>query len=268
MILVSYHTTDGTRVGVQTPNGLVETDSPLKAILAGQATVRRGAPLETVRIAPAVPDPGKIICVGLNYRGHAAEIGAPMPTSPILFGKFANALAADGDDISLDATAEQYDWEAELAVVIGQGGRNISESTALEHVWGYCCANDLSARDLQMKTSQWLLGKTLDRFLPLGPKLVSADEIGDPAALGIRCFVNDEIVQESTVGDMVFSVEELVSYISRYFPLEPGDVISTGTPAGVAMGRPNTPWLRPGDVVRVEIDNLGSLTNRMVMGVP
>jgi len=187
-----------------------------------------------------------------------------VPETPILFNKFSNTPAASGEDVPLPEVAEQYDYEAELCVVMGRAARRVSEADALDHVWGYCNCNDLSARDLQFRTSQWMLGKTLDRFFPIGPHLVSADEVGDPQALAIRCLVNGDVRQDSSTADMVFGVAELVSYISRHLTLEPGDVIATGTPEGVAQGRPNREWLRPGDEVVVEIGALGQLRNRMV----
>lgn len=216
-----------------------------------------------LRLAPVLTNPGKIICVGLNYRRHAIESNLPIPTTPVLFSKFNNSLAAPDEAIPLPACAEQYDYEVELAVVIGQRARNVPMEQALAHVFGYCTANDLSARDLQMRTSQWLLGKTLDKFLPLGPYLVTADEVGDPQMLSLKCWVNGELRQDSNTADMVFSVAEIVSYISQHFTLEPGDVICTGTPEGVILGMANKVWLRAGDRVTVEVGGLGQLTNVM-----
>ncbi len=216
-----------------------------------------------LQLAPVLTNPGKIICVGLNYRRHAIESGLPIPTTPVLFSKFNNSLAAPDEAIPLPTCAEQYDYEVELAVVIGRRARNTPVEQALGHVFGYCTANDLSARDLQMRTSQWLLGKTLDKFLPLGPYLVTADEVGDPQALSLKCWVNGELRQDSNTADMVFSVAEIVSYISQHFTLEPGDVICTGTPEGVILGMANKVWLRAGDRVTVEVGGLGQLTNVM-----
>jgi 2-keto-4-pentenoate hydratase/2-oxohepta-3-ene-1,7-dioic acid hydratase in catechol pathway len=216
-----------------------------------------------MRHGPCVPHPGKIICVGLNYRKHAIETNAPIPEVPVLFSKYHNAIAAHGDVVPMPPVAHQYDYEVELGVVIGTRAVHVEESDALAYVFGYCCANDVSARDLQMRTSQWLLGKTLDKFLPIGPYLVTADEVGNPQDLRLRCLVNGEVRQDSTTGDMIFSVAQIISYISRYFALDPGDVIITGTPEGVAMGRPDKPWLKPGDEVVIEIDRLGQLRNVM-----
>ncbi len=217
-----------------------------------------------LQLGPCVPQPGKIMCVGLNYAKHAAEGGNELPSTPVLFSKFNNSLAGHDEDVPLPATAVEYDYEVELTAVIGKRTRDISEADALEHVVGYCCSNDVSARDLQMLTGQWLLGKTLDKFLPLGPWLVTADEVPDPQALGLRCWLNDELRQDSNTADMIFSVAEIVSYASRYMTLEAGDVISTGTPEGVIMGRQPRVWMRAGDRVSVEVDGLGRLSNRLV----
>jgi 2-keto-4-pentenoate hydratase/2-oxohepta-3-ene-1,7-dioic acid hydratase in catechol pathway len=214
----------------------------------------------TVRFGPCVANPGKIICVGLNYR-HALESGMATPTVPVLFSKFPNSIAAPGERIVLPATAVEYDYEAELGVVIGRRAKHAREQEALDYVLGYCNLNDLSARDLQMRTSQWLLGKTLDQFLPIGPYLVTADAVGDPQALDIRCWVNGTLRQNSTTADMIFSIASLVRYISQYMTLEPGDVIATGTPEGVILGMAEKEWLKLGDEVAVEIACLGRLTN-------
>lgn len=213
---------------------------------------------------PCVANPGKIICIGLNYRRHVEESGMTIPTLPVLFSKFSNTIAAPGEEIVLPVNAVEYDYEAELGVIIGKRAKSVSEQDALNYVLGYCNINDLSARDLQMRTSQWLLGKTLDKFSPIGPYLVTADEVGDPQALDIHCWVNGDVRQNSCTADMIFSVAYLVSYISQYMTLEPGDVISTGTPEGVVLGLKEKRWLKPGDEVTIEIAGLGRLTNTMV----
>jgi 2-keto-4-pentenoate hydratase/2-oxohepta-3-ene-1,7-dioic acid hydratase in catechol pathway len=213
---------------------------------------------------PCLPAPGKILCIGLNYRRHAQETGAKVPEVPILFSKFNNAVAAAGEPIPLPENAVEYDYEAELAVVIGRQARRVSEAAVPDYVFGYCCANDLSARDLQFRTQQWLLGKTLDKFMPIGPYLVTADEVPDPQALPVRCWMNGELRQDSSTSDMVFTANQLVSYISQYFTLEPGDLILTGTPGGVILGTPEKVWLKPGDEVVVEVGNLGQLRNPLV----
>ena len=217
----------------------------------------------SIEIGPCVPNPGKIICVGLNYARHAAESGAAVPTTPILFSKFNNSIAGPNDSIPLPANAEQYDYEVELVVVIGKTARNVSVDDALNTVFGYCTGNDVSARDLQMRTSQWLLGKTLDKFMPIGPYLVTADEVGDPQNLRLQCWLNGDLRQDSNTSDMIFSVAEVVSYTSQYMTLSPGDIISTGTPEGVILGMNPKVWMKPGDEVVVEVEGLGKLTNVM-----
>ncbi|MGH2531232.1 MAG: fumarylacetoacetate hydrolase family protein [Thermomicrobiales bacterium] len=284
MILVTFRDGKALKLGVKTERGIVDVAAAsngtgpetVEAVLAGGDAARYAlealadnAPEATVRdeasltFGPSLPHPGKLICIGLNYRRHAEETNAPIPQSPVIFSKFNNTIAAHNDDVPLPTVATEYDYEVELAVVIGREARNVAEAEALSYVGGYCTANDLSVRDLQMRTSQWLLGKTLDRFFPIGPYLVTADQVPDPQRLSLKCWVNGEIRQDSSTGDMIFSVPELISYISRYFPLAPGDVITTGTPEGVAMGRPDKPWLKPGDVVEVEVEGLGRLRNQM-----
>ncbi|XID91234.1 fumarylacetoacetate hydrolase family protein [Paenibacillaceae bacterium WGS1546] len=221
---------------------------------------------EEIRFGPCVTSPGKIVCVGLNYRKHALESGLAIPEQPLLFNKFGNTLAAHGERIPIpDQVTSQADYEAELAIVIGKTAKNVDKEQALDYVFGYCCANDLSARDLQLRTSQWLLGKTLDKFCPLGPYLVTADEVGDPNDLAIGSTLNGEVRQRSHTSDMVFRCDEIVSYVSRHMTLSPGDILLTGTPEGVILGYPEErrEWLKPGDTVTVEIEKLGALTNIM-----
>ena len=295
MQLLTYRNEDGLRLGVRTERGVVDVArARLKAgmdaaaIPATMAEVIAGGPQvitalealvavaqadpslwldeEQLDLGPCVPAPGKIICIGLNYRRHAEESGMKIPTAPVLFSKFNNVLAAQGDDVPIPPDTTQMDYEAELALVIGAGGRHIAEADALAHVFGYFNANDVSARDLQMFSGQWLLGKTPDGFLPIGPYLVTADEIADPHNLRITCKINGALRQDSNTGDLIFNTPQVISYISRYVTLEPGDIISTGTPEGVALGRPDKPWLQPGDVMTVAIDGLGALTNTIVAG--
>ena len=218
---------------------------------------------DSVEFGPCVPDPGKIICVGLNYARHAAESGASLPETPILFSKFNNTIAGPGDTVPLPDAAEEYDYEVELVAVMGRSAKNVPVEAALDYVFGYCTGNDISARDLQMRTSQWLLGKTLDKFMPVGPYLVTADEVGDPQQLNLRCWLNGELRQDSNTSDMIFSVAEVVSYASRYMTLSPGDIITTGTPEGVILGMEEKVWMKAGDEVTVEIEKLGKLTNVM-----
>jgi 2-keto-4-pentenoate hydratase/2-oxohepta-3-ene-1,7-dioic acid hydratase in catechol pathway len=221
-----------------------------------------------LELGPCVPNPGKIICIGVNYRSHAEESGHEPPPVPVLFSKFNNAVAAPNASIPLPNNAFKYDYEVELAVVIGRRARCVPEDKALDYVLGYCNANDISARDLQRRTSQWLLGKTLDKFFPLGPYLVTADDIEDPQDLPLRCWLNGELRQNSSTADMIFSVAHIISYASQYMTLERGDVISTGTPEGVILGRDPKVWMKPGDEVTVEVGPLGRLTNRMVREKP
>ena len=271
MRLLTFHRDGELHSGLLTSDGVAELAAgDFNALLTlTPVEIERlatGTPVAEaqLRLGPCAPAPGKIVCIGLNYRRHAEETGAQVPDAPILFSKFSNSLAACGEEIPLPDVAELYDYEAELGVVIGRPARNVGEAHALDYVWGYCNCNDVSARDLQFRSSQWLLGKSLDRFLPLGPHLVSADEVGDPQGLRVQCSVNGSLRQDSSTADMVFGVAELVSYISKHWTLEAGDVIATGTPEGVAQGRPEKPWLRPGDEVVVEVGDLGRLTNRLV----
>lgn len=214
--------------------------------------------------APTVPNPGKIICVGLNYAKHAAEGGMDPPENPVLFSKFNNAIAAHNEDIPIQADWKTVDYESELGVVIGKTARNISEAGALDHVLGYCNMNDLSERHLQMLCGQWLLGKTLDKFLPVGPYVVTADEIADPQDLSIKGWMNGELRQNSNTADMIFSVAEIIAFASKVMTLCPGDIISTGTPEGVILGMDAKVWMKPGDEYVVEVEGLGKLVNRMV----
>lgn len=231
------------------------------AVAQGLA-VRFGDP--HVRLRPPVRRPGKIICLGLNYADHAKETNSPIPQYPELFNKFANALIGPGEPIVLPRVSQQVDYEAELAVVIGRAGRSIDEARALEHVAGYTILNDVSMRDFQFRGRQWMQGKTFDRSTPLGPWLVTADEIPDPQVLDISCEVSGELLQRSNTREMIFSVAHVVAYISQIMTLEPGDLIATGTPAGVGFAREPKRLLRPGDVVRVTVEKIGTLENPVV----
>jgi 2-keto-4-pentenoate hydratase/2-oxohepta-3-ene-1,7-dioic acid hydratase in catechol pathway len=269
MILLHYVSNGSTRLAVKTEQGIFDAGgTTLADIFAGKAPRVTGDPLDeaTLEYAPSVPNPGKILCIGQNYRKHVEETGATMPEHPVLFAKFHNALAASGQDVPLRKVSTQYDYEAELVIVIGRRADAVSEAQATDYVFGYTNGNDISARDLQRLTSQWILGKSLDRCGPIGPWLCSRDEMGQLGAQPIRCTVNGELRQDSVLGDLIFSVPELVSFISRHIPLDPGDVIFSGTPSGVAMGREDKPWLKPGDEVVVEVGPLGRLVNRMVEG--
>jgi 2-keto-4-pentenoate hydratase/2-oxohepta-3-ene-1,7-dioic acid hydratase in catechol pathway len=205
--------------------------------------------------------PGKIICVGLNYRDHAEEQGVDTPTAPLLFAKWPNALIGDGEPIVIPRLSEKVDYEAELGVVIGERTRGVSRDEALESVSGYVCLNDVSARDLQFADGQWTRGKSPDTFCPIGPRLVPRSEVLDPQSLRIRCFLNGEVMQDSNTANMVFTVAEIIAYASATMTLEPGDLLATGTPAGVGFLREPPVLLKDGDEVAVEIDGLGTLTN-------
>jgi len=209
--------------------------------------------------------PGKIVCVGLNYRDHAEEQGAELPSEPLLFAKFPNALIGPGEPIVIPPIVTQCDYEAELGVVIGSLVRNVSKENAFEAVLGYLCANDVSARDLQFSDGQWTRGKSVDTFCPVGP-LIAAEEISDPHDLRIRAIVSGEVLQDSTTANLIFGVDEVIAHATKTMTLEPGDLILTGTPAGVGVFRDPQRLLQPGDEVTIEIEGVGSLTNPVVAG--
>ena len=203
----------------------------------------------------------KIVCIGLNYRDHAEEQGTGLPAAPLLFSKWPNTLIGSGEPIVIPPITKQVDYEAELGVVIGERVRGASPDNALEAVAGYLCLNDVSARDLQFSDGQWARGKSLDTFCPVGPSLISAGDVPDPQSLSIRAIVNGETLQDSNTSNMIFGVAEIVAHVSQAITLEPGDLIATGTPAGVGAFRDPPIWLQPGDEVTIEIDGLGALTN-------
>jgi 2-keto-4-pentenoate hydratase/2-oxohepta-3-ene-1,7-dioic acid hydratase in catechol pathway len=279
------------------PNGLVlgvRTDRGILDVAAAEADFREGAPttmdglfrgegnadglqrlvekargsaryfvaLDQAEFGPCVTNPEKIICIGLNYRKHIAEMGAQVPKMPVLFSKYNTALNHNGGTIGVSETdASHFDYEAELVIVIGRTTRNVSEADAANSIFGYCTGNDFTARDLQRRSSQWLIGKSLDGSAPVGPWLVTAD-LADGDNLRIECRVNGELRQSSTTADMVFNCKQLVSYISKYFTLKPGDIIFTGTPEGVIAGYPKDKqvWLKPGDKIVTSIEKLGELS--------
>jgi len=220
----------------------------------------------TVKLLAPVPTPQKIICIGLNYADHAAESGQPIPPEPVVFNKFVTAIAAHEDDIVLPRLSQKVDYEAELVVIIGKGGRHIPRERAFEHVAGYACGHDVSARDWQLQKpgGQWLLGKTFDGFAPFGPELVTADEVGDPGNLRIALRLNGKTMQDSSTRQLIFSVDHLVAYLSGVCTLSPGDVIFTGTPPGVGGARKPPVYLQSGDIAEVEIERIGVLRNRFV----
>lgn len=233
-----------------------------QALAAGTAAGR----FCTGRLLAPLPDPGKIICIGLNYRDHARESGMEPPPEPVVFGKFGNTIIGPEAPIRLPAVSTQVDYEAELVVVIGRRGRRIPRAAAFDFVAGYMNGNDVSARDWQIGRpgKQWLLGKTPDTFAPIGPWLVTAEDVPDPHDLSIRLRLNGRTMQDGSTRELIFGVDELIAYVSQLMTLEPGDVIFTGTPAGVGMGRHPPVFLRPGDVVEVEISGLGTLRNPVV----
>ncbi len=225
------------------------------------AAPEQGMELAAVQLKAPIPRPGKIICIGQNYLAHAQESNASAPPFPIIFAKFANTVIGPGETIVIPCAVQKPDYEGELAVVIGRQGRNIPESSALDYVAGYMPLNDVSARDWQNRTSQWVIGKTPDTFCPMGPALVTADEIPDVQNLWLRTVIGDEVLQEGHTSLMIFSVAHLIADMSQVMTLEPGDIIATGTPAGIGAARTPPRWLRPGDIVRIEIEKVGVLEN-------
>jgi 2-keto-4-pentenoate hydratase/2-oxohepta-3-ene-1,7-dioic acid hydratase in catechol pathway len=218
-------------------------------------------PLEKARLRPPISRPGKIICVGRNYAEHARERGAEVPTQPIFFLKSWNTICGPGDPIKLPPNSSQVDYEAELAVVIGKGGKEIPEEKAYEHIAGYMILNDVSARDMQAADKQWFRGKSCDTFAPIGPWIVTTEEIPDPHALHISLALNGQTLQDSSTANMIFKIPYLVSYLSQSLTLEPGDIISTGTPEGIGASRTPPVFLRAGDSVSITIEKIGTLTN-------
>lgn len=219
------------------------------------------AALGAAKLLAPLPRPGKIICVGRNYPEHARERGSEIPTQPIFFLKSNNTICGPGDPIVIPPTSQQVDYEAEFVVVIGKGGKNIPEDQACEHVAGYTIMNDVSARDMQSADKQWFRGKSCDTFAPIGPWIVTKDEIPDPHSLRISLTLNGQTMQDSNTGNMIFKILYLISYLSRSMTLEPGDIISTGTPEGVGASRTPPVFLKPGDSVSVTVEKIGTLTN-------
>lgn len=242
----------------------------LAAIAAGvievpkQTGVHFGHRLNEVTLNAPLKNPPRVFAIGLNYRDHAAESGMPVPTTPIVFFKLTTAIIGPGEPIVLPKNSTQPDYEAEFAFVIGKGGYRIPASEWREHVYGYTIVNDVSARDVQFASTQWNLSKSFPTFCPLGPAIVTADEIADPHALGISLSIDGETLQNSNTRELVFRIPELIEYISSITPLLPGDIVSTGTPPGVGLGRTPKRWLKPGETVTVTVEGLGSLTNPVV----
>lgn len=298
MILLSVVRPDGPRLGVKLPSGIVVLSEVLKRIPEpdlqvvksldgalsspdGLATVARyaneiansknltGLALPEKGVRLGVPfKPGSIICVGRNYLEHAKERGVQVPDHPMLFAKLQNSVIGPNEPIRLPMDTAEIDYEAELAVVIGRRCHRVMVEEALDYVAGYTCMNDVSARDFQRADGQWLRAKSLDTFGPFGPCVVTRDEIPDPQTLSIRCWLNDQLVQDSNTREMVFSVRDLIAFISRGFTLQPGDVISTGTPPGVGGSRKPPLYLKHGDEVTVEIERIGRLSNPVMEIAP
>ena len=242
-------------------------------IQAGYATWERardsweeadtGVPLGAVRLMPPIPNPGKVVAVGLNYMDHCREQNVEPPKQPLLFAKFPSSIIGPGDDITWNTdVTNQVDYEVELGVVVGRRARNVDVDHALDYVFGYTVLNDVSARDLQFGDGQWVRGKSLDTFCPIGPVIVTPDEIPDPQRLAMRCLVNSVALQDSSTSEMIFGVAEIIAFISRFITLEPGDVIATGTPYGVGVFRDPKVFLNDGDIVVAEIEGIGRLENR------
>jgi 2-keto-4-pentenoate hydratase/2-oxohepta-3-ene-1,7-dioic acid hydratase in catechol pathway len=243
---------------------LIAAPSADRERTAEAAASQEAIAVADVELGPPIPDPEKIICLGLNYRDHAEETGLPFPAVPMLFAKFRNSLVGPEADVTLPPQSEAVDYEAELAVVIGSRLKDVAEADALDHVAGLMAFNDLTARDLQHQTSQWTAGKAIDGFGPCGPALVTLDEIADPQALRIGARVNGETVQDGSTANMIFGIAETIAFISGVMTLEPGDVIATGTPAGVGFKRTPPLLLGDGDVVEVEVEGVGELRNKLV----
>ena len=280
MKLVTFDAGEGPRIGLLTERGIVDLSraapglpATMKELIAAWPHVDRDIAafakitphrtLDSVRLLAPVPRPGKVMAIGLNYADHIKETGREMPTQQVWFAKLPTAVNAPYADIEIPAATSFVDYEAELVVVIGKAGRNIAAADAYDHVFGYCCGNDVTARDWQRGSPQWILGKSFDTHAPIGPWITTADEIAAPPALGIRAFVNGERRQSSNTDQMVFSIADQIAHISRAMTLEPGDLIFTGTSSGVGHAMIPPRPLKDGDVVRIEIDGLGALEARM-----
>jgi 2-keto-4-pentenoate hydratase/2-oxohepta-3-ene-1,7-dioic acid hydratase in catechol pathway len=280
MRLVNFRTKDRTEFGVEQdglvfPLGSAGYASDVAFFAAGEEgrfAARRHLgrldaeriPLAEVQLLAPVLKPGKILCIGLNYRDHAIESGMELPRVPTVFLKLPSAVTGPDTDIVLPRQSAQPDYEAELAAVIGPAGRDIAPEDWERHVAGYTILNDVSARDIQLATSQWTLGKSFDTFCPIGPAVVTTDEIRNPHALDIRLSIGGEVLQRSNTRELIFKLPELIAYISSIVPLEPGDMISTGTPAGVGLGRKPQRWLQAGEQIEIAVEGLGTLRNRTV----
>ncbi|HEY1500914.1 MAG TPA: fumarylacetoacetate hydrolase family protein [Acidobacteriaceae bacterium] len=254
-----------------TPLGVPDTVS---CIAVGMTALRQALEMpnasliarDGVRLRAPIPHPQRIFCVGLNYRDHAIESKMEMPKVPTIFLKLPSAVIGPEEPVRIPSLTKQPDYEVEFAVVIGKQGRNIAKENWREYVFGYTILNDVSARDVQLATSQWTLGKSFDTFCPIGPAIVTDDEIDDPHSLNIQLSIGGEVLQHSNTRELIFKAPELIAYISSITALEPGDIISTGTPAGVGLGRTPQRWLQPGETMVAEVEGLGQLINPVVTG--
>ena len=266
-----------THLATETGRGLIDATAAgftknMDAVIrgAGAEELRRIALDESLPLvekpvyANVVNRPGKLVCVGLNYRAHAAGVNMKLPDYPILFSKFENALTPAETDVTLPPWESSYDYEAELVIVMGKTAWNVREDEAKDYIFGYTCGNDFSLRDAQMRSGQWLIGKTMPGFGPCGPCIVTADSFDPEEGKNVRSYVNGVLRQNGSTAEMIFSCARIVSYASKYIRLEPGDLIFTGTPSGVALEEKEKVWLKPGDVVDVFIEDIGTLTNRLV----
>src|SRR5215469_8898929 len=246
-----------------TPSGFTST---LDVISIGMmhAAPARSVPLREVKLHAPLPNPPRVFAIGLNYRDHAIESGMAIPTTPVVFFKLTTSVIGPGEAIVLPKNSTEPDYEAEFAFVIGKGGYRIPASAWREHVYGYTIVNDVSARDVQFASTQWSMSKSFPTFCPMGPAIVTADEIADPHALQIGLTIDGETLQNSNTRELVFGIPELIEHLSSITPLLPGDVISTGTPPGVGLGRNPKRWLKPGETVTVTVEGLGSLTNPVI----
>lgn len=285
MKFVSFQLADGVRLGVVTDKGIVDVravaeknglDAPstIEEVIATGETalnqIQQVLSLSTevideaeITYAPAIQKPGKIICAGANYLAHVAESNINVPEFPIYFPKYQSSLAAHNEEIVPPSISKQIDYEVELVAIIGKQAKDVSEEDALNYVFGYSVGNDLSARELQFRGLQWMYGKAIDKFAPVGPYLVTADEITDPQDLNIKCWVNEDLRQSSNTKHMIFPIAEMISDLSKIMTLEPGDVLFTGTPEGVILGREDKVWLKAGDEIVCEVEGVGRLVNRL-----
>lgn len=281
MKLVTFSDASGiARAGVLADSSVVDISSRFRSVLsiihggaealdaANQlaSTASSPIPLDQVKLLAPLQEPPRIFCVGLNYRDHAVESKMEIPKVPTIFLKLSSALIGPNAAIELPSISSQPDYEAEFACVIGKGGSRIAREDWQEHVFGYTILNDVSARDVQLATTQWTLGKSFNTFAPLGPAIVTKDEIADPHTLDVKLAIDGEELQHSNTRELIFKLPDLIAYISSITPLQAGDIISTGTPAGVGLGRSPQRWLRPGETVMIEVSGLGTLVNPVVAG--